>query len=334
MHTECVIPEPRCRRRSWARRPSTRFPRSLATACRHHVGTTCMHMHGVASRCSPCRREWRRPCPPCVPGLIVLYYETYELLALPALASTYLITITGIRLTPHSWAQVNDRGDYASAVRVFTKVAIVIVVFPRPPLPLPGHRCPAAPAAVRCAACSFATVSGRCPSGGAVPPGLCDSVLVRDRLLVGSIRSVRRNPPPGLLPRVYRTARMEPTEPLSWGNTQHIPAHPRDVFLPCATSMSAACETLPLKAVQRLAPGSLPHSVRAPTHSATGISPSELSTEAQCFSILRFFLRSSTSPPRTLDHVSAERWRCSEGTTTATTDRHQSVLSASLVVSL
>lgn len=64
-----------------------------------------------------------------VPGLIVLFYGTFELQALPALASTYFITIIGIRLTPRAWAQVDDRGDYLKTVRVFTKVAIVVHIY-------------------------------------------------------------------------------------------------------------------------------------------------------------------------------------------------------------
>ena len=71
-----------------------------------------------------------------IPGLVVLFYKTYELLAMPSLASTYLITIIGIRLTPRAWASCDDRGDYLKAVKVFTKVAIVVHVYTvRPPPP-------------------------------------------------------------------------------------------------------------------------------------------------------------------------------------------------------
>ena len=128
-----------------------------------------------------------------MPGLIVLYYKTYELLALPALASTYLITIIGIRLTPRSWAQVNDRGDYVSTVRVFTKVAIVVHIYTvRPPPLFCCHQLPP-PAALphlRCAPCSPLAVSNWCLSGAGGMRAwclVCDGVLVRDRFVVCSI---------------------------------------------------------------------------------------------------------------------------------------------------
>lgn len=75
-----------------------------------------------------------------VPGLVVIFYGTFELQAMPALASTYFITIVGIRLTPRSWAQVDDRGEYLRTVRVFTKVAIVVHIYTVCALCLPLSR--------------------------------------------------------------------------------------------------------------------------------------------------------------------------------------------------
>lgn len=74
------------------------------------------------------------------PGLVVLLDHPFEVMAVPALALTFIVTIIGVHRTPAAWLGVScseSTKNLEVATKVFTKVSILFVVYTVRPLPLP-----------------------------------------------------------------------------------------------------------------------------------------------------------------------------------------------------
>jgi hypothetical protein len=72
------------------------------------------------------------------PGLLVLLKHPFEIMAVPALIFTFLVTVIGIHRTPDAWLGCHcsaSRKQLAVAVKVFTKISIMFVVYTVRPLP-------------------------------------------------------------------------------------------------------------------------------------------------------------------------------------------------------
>lgn len=67
------------------------------------------------------------------PGLVILLRHPPEVMAVPSLVLTFLVTTIGIRSTPSAWVECaaceQDNGRLRTAVQVFTKICIVFIVY-------------------------------------------------------------------------------------------------------------------------------------------------------------------------------------------------------------
>lgn len=77
-------------------------------------------------------------CKTCVvfqilsPGLYILLKEPFGLMVVPCLFLTFLVTIIGVHRTPAAWlgyCPVADKAKLGVAVKTFTKICIVFVIY-------------------------------------------------------------------------------------------------------------------------------------------------------------------------------------------------------------
>lgn len=78
----------------------------------------------------------------CFPGLYILFEGSFKLMALPALALVFIVTLVLLRLQPRKW--IPDEEAYWIAFNVFRKVCITMGVYMVRPLaqtlPTPRRR--------------------------------------------------------------------------------------------------------------------------------------------------------------------------------------------------
>ena len=74
------------------------------------------------------------------PGLLIFFDGTFRLMALPALALVFIVTLILLRLQPRKW--IPDEASYWITFTVFRKVCITMGVY----MVRPAHRQPHAAA--------------------------------------------------------------------------------------------------------------------------------------------------------------------------------------------